>query len=348
MTVKRPFDPDAMPVWLAKLWPGHAQGARIIAGVNDDDCAVMHWGSELLVITTDFLNSSPMAIQLGIGGLRVLGRLLVAANVADLLSTGADPQAMLIGVTMPRGASEDEFKTLMKGIQFEARKWGVAVVGGDSKIGDALAILAVAMGSAKSRKNLFLKNAARPGDLLWVSGDLGSCSAAVIGLKDACMSAAWEKWAVNALTVPNLPFDQSRTLAKLGLGHGGIDVSDGLGEDLYRLCEASGTGVILDAECVPVHRRATALAKAKGTQAWALPFASGGEYQFLVTTSRRIRSKMLLSGFHLIGEITESRKALIRLGDGRLHDLPRTGHRDARGVSFYDEVQSLMKDISHG
>ena len=159
------------------------------------------------------------------------------------------------------------------------------------------------------------------------------------------MSAAWEKWAVKALTVPDLPLAQSRALSRLGLGHGGIDVSDGLGEDLHRLCEASGTGVILDAECVPIHRRAIALAKAKAFQPWALPFASGGEYQFLATTSRKIRAKMLASGFHLIGEITRPRKTLIRLDDGRLRDLPRTGHRDVRGVSFYDEVQSLVKEI---
>jgi thiamine monophosphate kinase len=99
MTQDRSLDPDDVVAWLGKLWPssGHPE---IVAGVDEDDCAVLSLKEQLLVVTTDFLNASPIALQLGIGDLYDLGRLLVDVNLADLCGSGAKPAALLTAITM--------------------------------------------------------------------------------------------------------------------------------------------------------------------------------------------------------------------------------------------------------
>jgi len=347
MTQNGHLDPDAMPSWLSGLWPSREYAPFLLAGVNDDDCAIMRWDDRLVIITTDYLNSSPIAIQLGIADLSVLGRLVVAANVADLLSTGATPRALLVGLTMPRTSTTAEFKCLMKGVKREADRMSLPVVGGDSKLGESLAVFAVAVGSASDQRELFPKNAARPGDTVWVSGTLGACSAAVLGLCAGDLSPALRKWAVRVLTRPCLPLAQSRQLAHSHFGHGGIDVSDGLGEDLHRLCEASGVGAVVDADSIPIDRRAATIAGARGLPPWALAFASGGDFQFIATASPRRTTAMESFGFHRIGCIRAGHRRVLRLPDRRERPLPRTGHRDARNMSFYEEIVTLAREASN-
>src|SRR6266851_8216130 len=102
------LDPDEMPRWIAGLWPYGRRPSGIVAGVNDDDCAVVRWDCRYLVATTDFLNAKPIAMELGIGSLWDLGRLLVASNLSDLCGSGALPVALLVGVTLPHGATRSE------------------------------------------------------------------------------------------------------------------------------------------------------------------------------------------------------------------------------------------------
>jgi thiamine-monophosphate kinase len=129
-----PLDPDEAPIWLAKLW-NTSLSEDVIAGVDEDDCAVLFFSDSVLVATTDFLNASPIALQLGLGDLYDLGRLLVAANLSDLCGTGAKPRALLTAITMERGSSQEDFQRLALGIDEEARRWKVPVVGGDTKLG---------------------------------------------------------------------------------------------------------------------------------------------------------------------------------------------------------------------
>lgn len=337
------LDPDAMPPWIAGIFAAGMPARHVLAGINDDDCAVLSWPEGILVITTDFLNARPIALELKIGDMRTLGRLVVAANLSDLCGSGATPKALLIGVTMPRDSSPHDFRRLMLGVKHEAGRWGVPVVGGDTKLGENLALLGVAIGSAASRENLFLKNAARPGDLIWVSGPLGSCNAAVMGLKEGGHSKTWIGWARRTLTVPSLPLALAKAMADSKLGRGGIDISDGLGADLLRLCTASGVGAIVEVEGIPIERPVLSVARRNGLPGWAYAFGVGGDFQFLVTAGPASRREVEALGFRCIGRLTRERSCLLRFGSGVMRPLPTGGHRDSRNLSFYDEIRSLME-----
>ncbi len=338
------FDPDEMPDWLASLWPAMGRSPSILAGVNEDDCAVLQWDGSLLVVTSDYLNAHPIATELGIGTRADLGHLVVAANLSDLYGSGAEPRALLVAITMERGASEKDFQTLMRGVHEAADKWGVPVVAGDTKLGDALAVLAVAIGGAKSAENLFLRSRARPGDLLWCSGVLGSCNAAAVGFRRPDMSEEWKQWARSVILNPVLPFQKSRLLSAEGLGAAGVDISDGLGADLERMCRSSGVGAIVDALRIPVDPHVCEIATSMGKEPWAFAFGTGGDFQFLVSTKHEAGERVERLGFHRIGELTAEATLKLRVRD-RTMALPTGGHRDGRDQTFEQEILSLVNQV---
>ena len=337
----QPLDPDEMPVSLATLFGSGA--GRVLAGVNDDDCAVLKWGDEILVVTTDFLNSRPIVTELGLGGSRELGRLLVAANLSDLCGSGADPRALLVAVTKRRGATEQDFLDLMDGVRLEADRWGVPVVGGDTKLGDADSILGIAIGAAQSEEHLFLKRNAGPGDILWVSGELGSCSAAVAGLSRGGLGQEWEDWARRVIVEPNLPLEKSRALALSGFGRGGTDISDGLGADLQSLCEASRVGAVVEVDQLPLARETVQLGEFLSIDPWRFAFGVGGDFQFLVTSGEQTADRVASLGYHRIGRITADLTCRLHFANGEFAPLPVSGHRDAHNLPFVQEVEWLIK-----
>lgn len=337
------LDPDEMPPWIARLWPNGRRPRSVVAGVNDDDCAVLKWNGHYLVATTDFLNANPIALELGVGDMWDLGRLVVASNLSDLCGSGALPIALLIGVTLPHTATVAEFKQLMRGVKFESDRHGVPVVGGDSKLGKCRALHGVAIGSAQSRRNLFLKNGAKPGDVLWVSGNLGSVAAAVWGYGRADLSPKWKAWARKALLIPRLPLKASQKISACALGHGGTDISDGFGADLLDMCEASSVGAIVNVAMIPTVPEVKRAARIANVSAWRFAFASGGDFQFIVTTAKSAREKMKRFGLREIGEITKGRRLGLRSPDGEVIELPTKGHRDRRRLTFAEEIDVLIK-----
>jgi thiamine-monophosphate kinase len=334
------LDPDEMPPWLATVWPPRN---GVSAGINDDDCAVLELSGRHLVVTTDFLNASPIVVQLRLGEYFELGRLVVASNVADLISTGVRPEGLLIGAMLPRGTAREAFVQLIEGVAYEVERWSTTVVGGDTKLGDSLALYGTAFGSTESPQHLLLKCRAQPGDLLFVSGPIGSCNAAVLGLQSGVDQDRLSSWCREAITEPQLPLEAMVNIGSSGLAHAGFDLSDGLGADLEKLCVASGVGVVLRASAIPVAENAQIIAKALGVPSWALAFGGGGDFQIVISAPADSAGSIRASGFHEIGYLTSDRELCLELSNGERRPLPRLGHRDVRGGDFRSEVEELVR-----
>src|SRR6266568_3180532 len=163
------LDPDGKIAWLSgAVGTALRQPYSLIAGIGDDDCAVIDLaGQPILVATSDYVNANPIMLSLGIGSYFDVGRYLVNSNLADLCGSGAEPVAILTSIMWDRSQPEAEFEQLMKGAKAAATSAGVAIVGGDTKLSSRAAYCAVGIGTAKARSHLFLKGRARPGDGVW-------------------------------------------------------------------------------------------------------------------------------------------------------------------------------------
>ena len=347
-TRRQSLDPDAIVPWLAAAFR-QPRWRSVLAGVGRDDCGVIALGRSLIVVSVDFLNATPIAEQLGLGDARTLGRLAVAATLSDLLGSGATPRALVVGITAPYGYPERSFQELMLGARYESIRWKVPIIGGDTKLGPARAVLTCGIGSAKSRRELFLANCAKPGDAIFASGCLGTCAAATYLAAEGPPPGKIPRWARVAITVPDLPVSRSKALAKLRVANGGIDISDGLAADVRRMCTASDVGAVIDADAVPVHLAVRKVALKAGVPPWTFSMASGGDFQFVATVPPRACGSVVKLGFTRIGEVTKDHRLLLKSdSSGTTRPLPRVGHVDRRGQSFATEIRRILYEVTHG
>ncbi len=121
----------------------------------------------------------------------------------------------------------------------------------------------------------------------------------------------------------------------------------GGGSDIYNLCKASNVGISIDVESIPICKKAQIAAISAGIPPWTLPFAIGGDFQFVVTANKSSDEILKSLGFFKIGKITKKLNKELAFVDGTIKPLPRKGHKDVRGLSYYEEILKLTKEANY-
>jgi thiamine-monophosphate kinase len=235
---------------------------------------------------------------------RFVGHRALAVNLSDLAAMGAEPAWALLGLTLP-SADEHWLAGFSAGLDTLARRFAVALVGGDTTRGPLTATIALA-GSVPAGAAL-LRSGARPGDDLWISGTPGDAAAGLALLQGRLHGQGRARDALVQrfqLPVPRVELG----VALRGIATACIDVSDGLAGDLAKLCAASGVGADVESRELPL---SAGLCSVAGPEA-RLRFALGGgdDYELLFTapTAHRARLAALEAGAVLrrIGAVSET------------------------------------------
>lgn len=247
----------------------HDPAARGLA----DDAAVLAIGKQTLVLTKDmlaegvhFLSDDPPAD---------VAWKLVAVNVSDLAAKGATPLACLTGHMLTADAAWDS--AFVQGLGAALEHYGMLLVGGDTISAPAgtprvLSLTAIGLPSVPVPP---ARAGAMAGDGLFVTGIIGD-SWAGLQLLRAGRSAPTSL--VQAYRRPQARIADGRALAQIA--HAMMDVSDGLLIDAARMATASGLGLQIDLDKVPLS--ADFVAMAGNDQAATLSAATGGDdYQLL-------------------------------------------------------------------
>ena len=256
------------------LHPGTALGIG-------DDAAVIDLGGPA-VVTHDMLVED-VHFRLGTTGLRDLGARAVAVNLSDLAAMGAEPVAVIVGLGLPRGFSDDgRADALSAGVEDEAAAHGVTVAGGDVTAAPVLVIGVTAIGRPAPGVAPLRRSGARPGDLLCVTGALGASAAGLALLEDpSLLPSLPQRGALVAAHLRPVP----RLAAGRALAAGGaramMDLSDGLGLDAGRLGRASGVRARIDLADVPLAAGVAEVARALGREPSLMAATGGDDYELL-------------------------------------------------------------------
>jgi thiamine-monophosphate kinase len=202
----------------------------------------------------------------------LVGRKLLRVNLSDLAAKGATPFGYLMTVSAPRDTPDAWFAGFAAGLARDQKEYGVTLLGGDTTstpgpISLSLTILGhVAPGQAVHRAG------AGPGDGIWVTGTIGD---GALGL--AVARGRLQDPSGYLLSRYQLP--QPRVgLAIAGIASAGMDVSDGLVQDLGHLCRASSLAAEIDAGLVPLSPQA----RQAGPE-WLITCLTGGDdYELLL------------------------------------------------------------------
>ncbi|RAP34451.1 thiamine-phosphate kinase [Legionella quinlivanii] len=198
----------------------------------------------------------------------------VMVNVSDMAAMAATPCWISLALTMPT-ACENWLSRFSQGLQAALKRYNIALIGGDTTRGPLSLSLTihglVPRGKAVRRCN------AKPGDTVWVSGELGAAALAVAYLQDDTILAEDKAILMDKLLHPVPRIDLTGYLQQWASAC--IDISDGLSADLNHICEQSSVGACIAWSKVPAHP----LVSKYRQNATEFAIAGGDDYELCFT-----------------------------------------------------------------
>ncbi len=276
---------DGIAARLRKL--GIAQGNGVITGIGDDCAIFRQKGAKAdLIFTADMMHE-------GIhftwdADPRDVGHVALTRSLSDCAAMGARPLFCLLSLAFPAEATQwvDGF---LAGFTKLAGKYGVVLAGGDLSHTAKISCDVTVCGEVP-RGRALLRSAARAGERICVSGSLGKAALALD---------------TRGRFVPQARLELGQLLREQGV-RCAMDLSDGLSQDLTRLCVASGCGAELTD--VPIARGATLQHALHG----------GEDYELLFTLPK---GKALPEKCRVIGEIVAGPAGAVFYHGQRLEPL---------------------------
>ena len=212
-----------------------------------EDQAVLPVGGVRLAFTTDSFVVKPLFFP---GG--DIGSLAVHGTVNDLAMGGAMPLALSAAFIIEEGLPMETLARIAESMARAAREAGVEIVTGDTKVvergkGDGVFINTTGIGLVRGGVELSA-SAARPGDVVLVSGYLGDHGIAIMaqreGLEFDCPVAS-DSAALHTLVAAMLD-------ASTGIRALRDPTRGGLASTLNEIAGQSRAGIALDERAIPV------------------------------------------------------------------------------------------------
>jgi thiamine-monophosphate kinase len=290
-----------------------AADTRIALGIGDD-CALLQPASGMqLAISTDMLVEGRHF--LAGADAKALGHKSLAVNLSDLAAMGASPVAFTLALSLPM-ADADWLAGFSEGLLALADLHGCSLIGGDTTRGP-LTICITVFGELPAGAAL-RRDAALPGDDVWVSGALGDARLALAVILGELPATDIDPELLS-LASQRLDLPTPRValgIALRGIAHVAIDLSDGFAGDLRHVLERSGCGATIDVDALPAGPAIAAQPTAR-RRAWTL--AGGDDYELCFTAPSHLRAEVLAAG--LAADTAVSRVGSIDAASGlRLRD----------------------------
>ena len=237
-----------------------------------DDAAAWRGSDSATILTTDTMVEG-VHFSLDWTGWEALGWKLMATNQSDVAAMGCMPMYAVVSLGLHDDLPVEGLEQMYRGIASACAANGGAVVGGDVVRSTTFFVTVAMTGSAGGKGPLLPRDAAKPGDIIAVTGSLGASSGGLRTLRDGLVvDGKSEAFLRNAHNRPSPRVAEGYALRAIGVS-AAIDISDGLVDDLGKFCAASGVGADLRADQVPVDDRL----KRAFPDGWLSLALSGGE-----------------------------------------------------------------------
>jgi thiamine-monophosphate kinase len=288
---------------------GHTSSLRVAIG---DDAAVWHPtpGHESVLTCDWFLEGTHFLLARHPA--RSIGWKCLARAVSDLAAMGATPRCFLLSLALPTTLTGTWLDEFLRGLCAASRKLDCPAAGGDITRRDQVLISMTAVGECR-RGRAILRNAAQPGDAIFVSGRLGESEYGLRRIQQIKPRLNSRDPRLRKHLYPQPRLAVGAWLAQYQLASAMMDLSDGLSTDLPRLCQASGVGVRLEALRIPPPK--ISAVDAKKFAPLSLALHGGDDYELLFTVRPKhipqIPRRIAGIPVTLIGRVVKDKRILL-------------------------------------
>ena len=251
----------------------------------------------------------------------------LARAVSDIAAMGGTPRCFLLSLALPDSCTRRWLDLFFTGLRRASRKFQCVLAGGDTTRRNEILINVTVVGEVPAGRAV-LRSGAHPGDILFVSGQLGEAELGLQLVRRAKGRASCNNPHTKKHLYPQPRLALGQWLSKAGLASAMMDLSDGLSSDLPRLCAASNVGARLQEVKIP-QVRTSDLARKHGRDPLQLALHGGDDYELLFSVPRRKVNRLPKSfssvGLTPIGEITRNRQLVLLDENGLASQLIPAG-----------------------
>jgi len=293
-------------------------GRSVVMGIGDD-CAVLRIPLKHdLLVTTDFTIEN-VHFRRDWSPPELVGRRCLTRGLSDIAAMGGEPRAAFLSLAMDSDVPQKWVDRFLKGLLDLAEEFKVSLAGGDiAQSPRGIQADIVVVGSVPRGKAV-LRSGAKPGDHIYVTGELGA-SAAALALAQDQTKRAGAKYLQN-LSRPQARIAVGQSLRQRGLASAMIDLSDGLSTDLEHICQESLVGAEIEAEAIPRAQLGTG----KKRVALDLALHGGDDYELLFTSHATVTPQIAGVRVTRIGRILRSQGMRLIGEDGKQRPLHAAG-----------------------
>jgi thiamine-monophosphate kinase len=303
--IARYFRPLAGPAGLAL-----ADDAAILPPIAGREWVV---SVDAMIEGVHFLPDDPPAL---------VARKLLRVNLSDLAAMAARPFGYLLTLAAPRATPDQWFARFAAGLAEDQAHFGLALLGGDTTATPGPIALSLTIFGEVATGQALRRTGAMPGDDVWVSGTIGDAALGLLARRGEQPDPD------GALTARYLLPEPRLGLPLAGLARAGMDISDGLVQDLGHLCRASGIGAEIAAPALPL----SPAVRRAGAAFLPLCLTGGDDYELLLAVpparASALQAAAAAAGIKItrIGQFrADPARVVVRDGDGAEIPLAQTG-----------------------
>lgn len=285
-----------------------------------DDAAVLDFGTKKAVVSTDLLIEG-VHFDLAYMPLRHLGYKAVVVNLSDICAMNAKPTQITVSVAVSNRFPLEALEELFDGVTLATKVYNIDVIGGDTTSSQKGLIISVTAIGEANEDEIVYRNGAKEGDLLVVTGDLGS---AYMGLQ--VLEREKQVFQVNPNNQPDLDAytylierqlkpeartDVRELLEQLNVKPTSmIDVSDGLSSEILHICKQSKVGCNLYEEKIPVDPQFINVCEEFNIDSTTIAINGGEDYELLFTIALDDFDKIKANpNFTVVGHIVKEEES---------------------------------------
>ena len=295
------------------------RGRSLITGIGDD-CAVQRVGQEFdVLITTDF-SIEGVHFRREWHSPEVVGRRCLTRGLSDIAAMGGEPATAFLSLALPRKLPQTWVDRFFTGLLTTADEFKTVLAGGDTAQSPNGVYADIVVTGYVPRGRAILRSGAKPGDEVYVTGNLGGSAAALHEFFTGRKPEPRD-FPRHFAPVPRIAI--GRLLREKRIATSMIDLSDGLSTDLAHICEESRVGAEISAAAIPRDEVGPELSSASLKDA----LHGGEDYELLFTAhaERRVPGRIAGVPITRLGRITRQRKMVLVDANGDRQPLLAEG-----------------------